>query len=581
MGPDYVPLDQRPKKSFVQAADLDSTSKLSYGVPTKKSSWNAIDVLALMVSYLCCALCFVVVAPSLPLAWTLGFNSQIVALGFLISIMTICNKRIATRFLVSVEIRWGNSALQNLEAILGSSIFIPKSDLVCRVAILLLSTLPLVLSASYKTFSGGSAMNTVTDRPIVEYGAFSRPLVEGSQQSYSLIDTMSAFKQASLTQPSPPPIWELPKPYGYNIVLLSNKDVALLDMPNSTILEKVQSKLGVSESMILSAEIRGTLARYNSSTPELLGSDDFWKIYMNRTTTMTSHRKWRMAFTSGLHPTVWAAIGGYWNTDPERESELWIQDYFGWAEPEVTAFRRSIFAMIFDIYRVPCSATWEIVPGEVHLLSASCEISRARIIKTSMLPTNPNFQVKAFVDAVPFGIFEVWPNKTNHPWTVPLSAMTVAAIHQNRWKHMLQGDIVCAPDIPFVREVSYNTSHEIIRIKRDAVRAKVGLYLVFATLPLLSTAMWLVNVYLYSTPITSNFGLTSILASVDARSLGILSGAGLSGELNTRMRLNFGVEEIEPRLFGGTIGARIVSQLSAEKNEQGRAGKVLQGRKYA
>ncbi|KAL6364367.1 hypothetical protein LRP88_01767 [Fusarium phalaenopsidis] len=203
MGPEYVPLDQRPRTGFVQAADLDSAPELSYGVPTKKSSWNTIDVLALMVSYLCCALCFIVVAPSFPLAWTLGFNSQIVALGFLISIMTMCNKRIATRFLVSVEIRWGSSALQNLEAILGSSIFIPKSDLVCRVAILILSALPLVLSASYKTFSGGSVMNTVTDRSIVKYGAFSRPLVEGTQQSYSLIDTMSAFKRASLTQPSP------------------------------------------------------------------------------------------------------------------------------------------------------------------------------------------------------------------------------------------------------------------------------------------------------------------------------------------------------------------------------------------
>mgnify|MGYP006949450889 CR=1 FL=1 len=118
-------------------------------------------------------------------------------------------------------------------------------------------------------------MNSVTDRSIVKYGAFSRPLVEGSQQSYSLIDPMSAFKQASLTQPRPPPSRELPKPYGYNIVLLGNEDVVLLDMPNSTILEKVQSKLGVAESMILSAEIRSTLARYNSSTPELLRSDDF------------------------------------------------------------------------------------------------------------------------------------------------------------------------------------------------------------------------------------------------------------------------------------------------------------------
>lgn len=136
---------------------------------------------------------------------------------------------------------------------------------------------------------------------------------------------------------------------------------------------------------------------------------------MSRTTTMTSHRKWRMVFASGLDPTVWAAIGAYWNIDPNRESELWIEDYFDWAEPEVTAFRKSIFTMIFDVYRVPCSATWEIVPGEVHLLSANCKISQARIIKTSMLPSNPKFQVKAFVDPVPFGIFEVWPNKTNNP----------------------------------------------------------------------------------------------------------------------------------------------------------------------
>lgn len=156
-------------------------------------------------SYLCCALCSMAVAPSFPIAWTLDFNSQIVASSFLMSITTMCKKKIATSFLVSVEITWGNSAaLQNLETILGSSILIPKSDLVCRVAILVLFALPLALSASYQTCSGGSVMNTVANRSIVEYGAFRWPLVEGSQQSYSLIDTMSAFKQASLTHPSPP-----------------------------------------------------------------------------------------------------------------------------------------------------------------------------------------------------------------------------------------------------------------------------------------------------------------------------------------------------------------------------------------
>lgn len=90
------------------------------------------------------------------------------------------------------------------------------------------------------------------------------------------------------------------------------------------------------------------------------------------------------------------------------------------------------------------------------------------------------------------------------------------------------------------------------------MRAKLGLYMVFVTLSFLITAMWLVNVYLYSTPVTSNFGLSSILASIDAKTLGILPGAGLSGELRKRVRLNFTVEEVEPRLSDSGVGARIV-----------------------
>lgn len=228
---------------------------------------------------------------------------------------------------------------------------------------------------------------------------------------------------------------------------------------------------------------------------------------------------------------------------------------------------------MFNIYRQKCSVKWNVNVSTVTLDAADCDTSSIRPVDSSMLPTAPDLEDKTFMDALPFAIRQFWQERSSSPWKMPSAAMSVADLHVNRWRHMLPSEAARYLDTKFVREFLYDDVLETFEKTRHTVQAGCLLYFIFAIQPVLATLMLLyIILFLYTTPVDSGFGITSILASVDGDSLRILSGAGLSGELKKRVHLNIKVSETD------SLETRIQSALS--DNQTGRQGKIERGKEY-
>jgi hypothetical protein len=80
-------------------------------------------------------------------------------------------------------------------------------------------------------------------------------------------------------------------------------------------------------------------------------------------------------------------------------------------------------------------------------------------------------------------------------------------------------------------ELLYPPSDETITATTATLKVTWPLYLLLAVQPLLALAMLIISTVLYTTPIAKGFGLVSVLSGVDKESLSLISGAGLSGEL--------------------------------------------------
>lgn len=88
------------------------------GQPSRRRKVKILDTAAISLSIICLIIGIIVVAPALTISWRMGFKDQIIAVGFLISVMNICAEKIVLSCFVALEARYGKSRLQNFNAIL-------------------------------------------------------------------------------------------------------------------------------------------------------------------------------------------------------------------------------------------------------------------------------------------------------------------------------------------------------------------------------------------------------------------------------------------------------------------------------
>jgi hypothetical protein len=113
------------------------------------------------LSLLCLAASITIVANE-GVSWRLGRGTtQLVVLGFLLSVMNLCLGSVAPTLFLYLEGRLGPSKLQNYDGILRNQMFTSKLSIAWRLVLGLMLALPLGLSAAYKSFSGGESTKTV------------------------------------------------------------------------------------------------------------------------------------------------------------------------------------------------------------------------------------------------------------------------------------------------------------------------------------------------------------------------------------------------------------------------------------
>jgi hypothetical protein len=265
--------------SSEEALPLTKPNRIALGQPQQKSYFDKTDLYVVLYSFLCLAVSICVVTPCLSLAWRLGYEWQIVVIGFLMSNMAICMSALAPTLFLVLEARWGSSTLQNYEAILRNSMVASQMGTQWRIVFVLLAVLPLGLSAAYKRFTGGTSSANIGDSFDGYYGLVSAPLGNGNVMNnsiYYMIEANIAFLAASSNASTPPPLMELPKAYGFNTLLIDNTTAALLDMPNPVYVSSIQRALGSSETWYVSAAVNGTVTTYNTTGQIYINNDSFW-----------------------------------------------------------------------------------------------------------------------------------------------------------------------------------------------------------------------------------------------------------------------------------------------------------------
>ena len=161
---------EAPQGQYFALADFDHRpNRHGTDVPydiVKRKRFETIPLVTAAVASLCLALSYFVIAPSSRASWMLGFNGQIIVIGFLLGVMNLCTGAVVPHALLILEARYGRSRLQNYECLLTNKVLAPKASLLWRILLIMFMALPLGLSVAYKKFTGG---HSVTQLKNVDY----------------------------------------------------------------------------------------------------------------------------------------------------------------------------------------------------------------------------------------------------------------------------------------------------------------------------------------------------------------------------------------------------------------------------
>ena len=527
------------------------------GVPTAKKRFHISHVLAAIISLICFALAITAVA-NVKVSWRLGRqNYQLIAVGFLLSIMNLCLDTTAPSLFLHMEARYGSSTLQNYDGIVRNQILGSRLDVLWRLILGLTTILPLGLSVAYKTFTGGSSTLTVNTADYIGntsyYGMFAPPGLQslGDQTGISLFSnaTLPFMVAASPTNGIEPPVPLDTQVYGFNILLLDSETTAALDIPQPDYISTVQKLLAPGESWGLTARIAGTVAKLNHS--KTIDSEANNSTFMRRCedavassgayTAMQYLQKNCLVLLSSQSPDQSFQYIGF----PPFPNDHTLPGY-----PTCSNF--SHYAQLYDITRRPCTGSWVIIRGALELVSGRCDEAtlppEKQLIITNVINTFFGyFYMSSLVEFLgAFGTSTRNGSDWEHSFmatglaamvwsriTVKYGAANLAETHEAPiWKSSNHTNFTLG-DVGLIYPVK-----DMVEYTRPTLRKSGVLYFVFVIQPLLSfVSLALIAWILNSTPLDKDFGLISILSGIDRESLDVINGASLSGQLTRKVKL--------------------------------------------
>jgi hypothetical protein len=508
-------------------------------------------------------------------SWRLGVaNNQLIAVGFLLSIMNLCLASVTSTFCLLIEARFGDSILQNYDGILRNKPLAPRLGLRWRLVLTFFLVVPIAVSVAYKTFKGGQSAKRVKSEEYVsimtQYGMVAVPgLMEPRQRPTGLPQFFNAtqpFRSASApVNGSEPRLPSFPQSYGYNILFLDGNTTAVLDTLQPDFITSVQDVLAVGESWVVNAPVIGTVATLNTSKASEPSA--FESAFQSACTQASQDNgNW---------------IQGVMNLwDRKVASSLWLFDKKGDRSDQSTQYvalapryKNNIscsdlapHAELYNIYRQQCQGTWSITRAGMELTNGSCDGAPLPGDRQRMIVENTLHLVDLYIPALVdfLGAFGPFGPRNQSEWKGPYTATAVAAMLWSRlvalttvvssdvvplitaggynastvayenWK-TLNGTLLTYGDVKLLYPVS--PSDQTIFYIRPTLRKSPLLYFVLSVQPLMILAILGFTLTMHSVPLDKGFGLVSILSGIDRDTLDILSGASLSGELTDRVKL--------------------------------------------
>ncbi|MCJ1368646.1 hypothetical protein MMC16_007791 [Acarospora aff. strigata] len=519
---------------------LRTFNKGAVGKPRAKSFLNSIDVLAVLTSVASLIASIFVIMPDRSPSWQLGFEGQIIVIGFLLSIMNLCMMTVAPNLFLLLEARWGNSRLQNYESILRNTVTLSNTWLLWRATLLSLTLLPLGLSVAYKRFSDGHSTIRITTRYPGYYGVAPPPM-----GAYSALSNFTLFLAVNASVPfldassndSIPPSLAHPKAYGFNTLLIDNTSAALLDVPAPKYVLSIQQNITTQESWTLSASVNATVARYNvtahydnESWEQLFEEAEFFSSYQ-----LFQRKPMNIGMLVGKQPASTGNYSLYCLLSYYPAVQEHSLQTFPLNNSHSNHFRNSS-PMRFDVQRETCTGTWKITKTDFQLIEGSCTNKPSRY--RSLTKTVP-----FYLDALPIMFntikdYSPLGHRNASSWRMPAIVTSVATMY---WAPLTYMNPSLSPDHVNNPELYYPATRETLSSTNATLNARWPLYFVLCVQPNLTIAMFLFATHLYDTPITKDFGLVAILSGIDKDSVDILNGAALSGELRRPVNLNVAV----------------------------------------
>ena len=569
----------------VSVASSSSSTK-SLGKPIEKRYYTVQDICMILLSLLCLLIGILAVVDKAFAAY-LGEKNQLILVGLLLSLMAACTQKQVQLFLITFETRFGASTLQNYDSILRYSMLDGNASLFLKAAIVFIFALPLALSASYKQFVSGSTVLTI-DPTVVTFGPVGPPgLVEGVLSVWLnaslpfLIPNRTAYQTDPLLRQGDQPMKT--GSFGFNAQIISENKTALLDAPLSYEITRLQNIIKADETLEISTYVNATICDLNSTnqSPER-ANPNYWRT-LNQSliqppSIATYGTGLNFAVTSGVHDYSFT-IMSLWDV---RKGETFESEAVG-----------------FNLYRGQCNATWQINrEGTITLKDASDCTATPQFSRPCMKNTVPKgfnattlrgedtLQLPLTCNSGGVPSIAVWP-LYDLLWLQPVLPVWVAAVAAMAWAELayFDGPAIWASTTPINQSawnaapfpfLKYQAPINLKKTVQTLHRDRGALYLVLMIQPLLLLVVFLCRVLLFSTPVSSGFGLVALLAGVSKDSLDVLRGAAFSGTLRKPVRIRISAVDHD----SNTRRAHGETNIEYEIDASGRHDQVAKGRIY-
>lgn len=557
---DMVPATSSGSLEF----DRVSKDNPPLGLPATKKRFRTQDILVGVISLLCLAMAVLSVA-SEPVSWHLGVgNNQLIVVGFLISIMSLCLNSVAPNLFLLFEAKFGNSTIQNYDGILRNKPLASRLSVIWRLVIVFMLALPIGLSVAYKKFAGGhSALiidSTAYISNITYYGMLVPPGLAstsgGQGQGISIFfNATLPFRAASSASQSSnfsePPLPNFPHASGYNVLMINETSTAMLDTLDPNYVAAIQQLLAIGESWTITAPVTGTVATLNKSHVE--DEAEYNASYADACDTAeVQDDHWTFSYYD---------LYTHWSFSLLNQKLLSDQSmqYIGIAPGFPSCSQLPPYTYLFNIYRQPCIGTWSVTRGGFQLLEGSCNDTILPALEQTMFTYSimalQSWYVAPLMEML--GTFAGGGTRGNQSlWMVPSMATSVAAMLWSRVTYLQSGTggfnsgsfnmSAGAIMLEDGTQVSYDQlriiypvsqASQTILYNRPTLKKSYLLYVVFAVQPVLIMVSIGLLAMLYTTPLGDGFGLLSILSGIDRDSLDSLTGASLSGEVAQPLKL--------------------------------------------